>query len=93
MTALTVRGLSDETRRALKLRAHRNGRSMEAEVRRIIAAAVQPLDEPGNLGDVLHAISQRNGVTDEDHDALVQALGEVDGPIEEPVVFEERSGT
>ena len=74
MTALTVRGLSDETRR-------------------IIAAAVQPLDEQGNLGDVLHAISQRNGVTDEDHDALVQALGEVDGPIEEPVVFEERSGT
>ena len=89
MTALTVRGLSDETRRALKLRAHQNGRSVEAEVRRIIAAAVQPLDEPGNLGDILHTISQRNGVTDEDHDALVQALSEVDRPIAEPMVFAE----
>ena len=46
MTALTVRGLSDETRRALKLRAHQNGRSVEAEVRRIIAAAVQPPQQP-----------------------------------------------
>ena len=39
MTALTVRGLRDETRRALKLRAQQNGRSVEAEVRRIIAQA------------------------------------------------------
>lgn len=87
MTALTVRGLSDEIRHALKLRAQQNGRSVEAEVRRIIAQAVQPLEEPRNLGDMLHAISQRNGVTQEDHDALVQALSEVDGPIEEPEVF------
>ncbi len=39
MTALTVRGLRNETRRALKLRAQQNGRSVEAEVRRIIAQA------------------------------------------------------
>ena len=43
----------------------------------------------GNLGDLLHAISRRNGVTKEDHEALMQALGEVDKPIAEPVVFEE----
>ena len=46
MTALTVCGLSDETRRALKLRAHKNGRSAEAEVRRIIVQAVQPQQQP-----------------------------------------------
>lgn len=93
MSALTVRGLSDETHRALKLRAQQNGRSVAAEVRRIIAQAVQPLEEPRNLGNMLHAISQRNGVTQEDHDALVQALDEVDQPIAEPVMFEERIGT
>lgn len=84
MTTLTVRGLSDETRRALKLRAHKNGRSMEAEVRRIIAAAVQ---EDSNWHQDVLSIARRNGVTQEDHDALVQALSEVDKPIEEPVVF------
>ena len=74
MTTLTVRGLSDETHRALKLRAHRNGRSMEAEVRRIIAEAVQ---EDNNWHQEVLSIARRNGVTREDHDALVQALGEV----------------
>ena len=84
MTALTVRGLSDETLRALKLRAHQNGRSMEAEVRRIIVQAVQ---EDDNWHQEVLSIARRNGVTQEDHDALVQALSEVDKPIEEPVVF------
>ena len=56
MTALTVRGLSDETRRALKLRAHKNGRSMEAEVRRIIAAAVQPPQPQEGIGTQLAAL-------------------------------------
>ena len=55
MTALTVRGLSDETRRALKLRAHKNGRSVEAEVRRIIAAAVQPQEGIGTRLAALRA--------------------------------------
>ncbi|MBD9699425.1 plasmid stability protein [Flavimobilis sp. GY10621] len=40
MAAMTVRGLSDETHRALKLRAARHGRSAEAEVRAILDAAV-----------------------------------------------------
>ena len=46
MAALTVRGLSDETRHALRQRARRHGRSMEAEVRRILVDAVQPT-KPG----------------------------------------------
>lgn len=40
MAAMTVRGPSDETHRALKLRAARNGRSAEAEVCAILDAAV-----------------------------------------------------
>lgn len=40
MATLTVRGLSEQTRRALKERAARNDRSMEAEARAILDEAV-----------------------------------------------------
>jgi plasmid stability protein len=42
MPAITVRNLSPETHRALKLRARRNGRSAEAEVRAILDEAARP---------------------------------------------------
>ena len=40
MATLTIRNLPDETQRALKARAARNDRSMEAEVRDILQNAV-----------------------------------------------------
>ncbi|HLS64804.1 MAG TPA: hypothetical protein VK060_15585 [Ruania sp.] len=40
MATLTVRNLSEQTRRALKERAARNDRSMEAEARAILDEAV-----------------------------------------------------
>ncbi len=40
MPAVTVRQLSPETHRALKLRARKHGRSTEAEIRAILDAAV-----------------------------------------------------
>lgn len=42
MPAITIRNLSDETHRALKLRAAQHGRSAEAEMRAILEAAVRP---------------------------------------------------
>ena len=42
MAAVTVRNLPEETHRALKLRAARNGRSTEAEIRVILEEAVRP---------------------------------------------------
>lgn len=42
MATLTIRNLPDETRRALKLRAARNNRSMEAEARAILQGAAEP---------------------------------------------------
>jgi antitoxin FitA len=42
MAAITVRNLSAETHRALKVRAARNERSTEAEVRAILDASVRP---------------------------------------------------
>lgn len=48
MPTLTVRNLSDETRRALKERAARHDRSMEAEARAILENAVARPDHVTN---------------------------------------------
>jgi len=44
MAAITIRNLSVETHRALRMRAAENGRSTEAEVREILNQAVRPAD-------------------------------------------------
>ena len=40
MTALLVRGIDDKLKRALRLRAADNGRSMEEEMRQILRTAL-----------------------------------------------------
>jgi plasmid stability protein len=60
MAAVTVRNLSEKTHRALKLRAARNGRSTEAEIRRILEESVSPKAEAG-LGSQLAALGRRFG--------------------------------
>ena len=47
MATITVRALSEQTRSGLRLRAARSGRSMEAEVRAILDAAVADEGESG----------------------------------------------
>ena len=42
MSAITIRNLSAETHRALRVRAAEHGRSTEAEVRAILEEAVRP---------------------------------------------------
>ena len=42
MAAVTIRNLSDEAHRALKVRAAQHNRSTEAEMRAILEAAVRP---------------------------------------------------
>ncbi|MFK5634200.1 FitA-like ribbon-helix-helix domain-containing protein [Ornithinimicrobium sp. LYQ103] len=53
MATVTVRGLDDEVRRRLKVRAAANDRSMEAEVRAILTATVaeQPVHPAGATSD------------------------------------------
>jgi plasmid stability protein len=60
MAAVTVRNLSEKTHRALKLRAARNGRSTEAEIRNILEESVSPKAEMG-LGSQLAALGRRFG--------------------------------
>jgi plasmid stability protein len=71
MPAVTIRNLSDETHRALKVRAARNNRSAEAEMRAILEEAVLPPDRV-RLGTVLSEISRRMGLTNEDIEAIEQ---------------------
>lgn len=40
MAALSIRGIDDQVRERLRVRAARHGRSMEAEIRAILVAAV-----------------------------------------------------
>ena len=60
MGNLSVRRLDEETMRRLRLRAARNGRSMEEETRRIIKEAVST---PERIGDVaVHLFGPAHGV-------------------------------
>jgi len=65
MAAVTVRNLPEKTHRALKLRAARNGRSTEAEIRHILEDAVSAKSEIG-LGSQLAALGRRFGGIDLD---------------------------
>ncbi|MEW1976380.1 MULTISPECIES: FitA-like ribbon-helix-helix domain-containing protein [Actinomycetes] len=53
MSTITVRGLDDVVVRALKLRAAREGRSMEAEVRSILTAAAKGTENDRGFGSFL----------------------------------------
>lgn len=65
MAILTVRNVPDDVHRALCVRAAGHGRSTEAEVREILAAAVKP-EKRVRVGDALAAIGRNVGLTDED---------------------------
>ena len=63
MAAITIRQLSDETKQQLRIRAAHNGRSMEAEVREILEAAVRPKVDIRWVDILLEAADEVGGVT------------------------------
>ena len=63
MAAVTVRNIPEKTHRALKLRAARNGRSTEAEIRQILEETVSQGAEMG-LGSQLAALGRQYGGID-----------------------------
>jgi plasmid stability protein len=72
MAAVTIRNLSEEAHRALKVRAARHNRSTEAEIRAILEAAVRP-EGRLRLGTAISEISRNIGLTNADVEALEQA--------------------
>ncbi|MBB5213912.1 FitA-like ribbon-helix-helix domain-containing protein [Parapusillimonas granuli] len=65
MAILTVRNVPDDVHRALRVRAAEHGRSTEAEVREILAAAVKP-EKRVRMGEALAAIGRKIGLINED---------------------------
>ena len=71
MAILTVRNVSDEVHRALRVRAALRGRSTEAEVRAILEETVLPAGRLG-LGSLLTAVGRRAKLTDDEAAAFSQ---------------------
>jgi plasmid stability protein len=72
VAAVTIRNLSDEAHRALKVRAAQHKRSTEAEIRAILEAAVRP-EGRLRIGAALAQMSRQIGLTNADVEALEQA--------------------
>ena len=72
MAAVTIRNLSDEAHRALKLRAAQHNHSAEAEMRAILEAALRP-EGRLRLGTALSEMSRKIGLTNADIEVLEQA--------------------
>lgn len=72
MADVTIRNLSEEAYRALKIRAAQHNRSTEAEMRAILEAAVRPADRAW-LGTALSKISRKVGLANTDIEALERA--------------------
>jgi plasmid stability protein len=72
MPSVTVRNVSDEVHRAIRVRAARHGRSIEAEMRDILETAVRP---PGRvkLGSLLSDIGRKLKLT-EDEFAILEGV-------------------
>ena len=90
MAAVTIRNLSEEAHRALKLRAAQHNRSTEAEMRAILEAAVRP-EGRLLLGTALSAASREMGLSNADIEALEQSVDQVrDRRPAEPMGFKLR---
>jgi plasmid stability protein len=88
MAAVTIRNLSEEAHRALKVRAAQNNRSTEVEMRAILESAARP-EGRLLLGTALSEVSRKMGLTNADIEALEQALEQVrDSRPAEPIQFE-----
>lgn len=63
MAAVSIRDLDDAVRERLRVRAARHGRSMEAEIRVILTAAVADVDpRPGLFTTLLDRFAELGGV-------------------------------
>ena len=84
MAMLTVRNISDEVHRALRVRAAQHGQSMEAEVREILESVVSP-EGRVKLGSLLADIGRQAKLADEEFALLEQVRDKTPA---RPVSFE-----
>ncbi|MFG1304750.1 plasmid stabilization protein [Xanthobacter autotrophicus] len=85
MPAITIRNLSAETHRALKVRAARHGRSTEAEVRDILEQAAKP-EGRIRLGSLLAEIGREARLSEKER-AIFETAIKRDKTPSEPISF------
>ena len=61
MPSMTIRNVPDEVHRAIRVRAVKHGRSLEAELRDILESAVRP-DNRLRLGSMLAEAGRKVGL-------------------------------
>lgn len=86
MPAITIRNLSAETHRALKVRAARHGRSTEAEVRDILEQAAKP-EGRIRLGSLLAEIGREARLSDKERAIFETAITRDKTPAQ-PIKFD-----
>ena len=84
MPMLTVRNVTDEVHRALRVRAAQRGHSMEAEVREILESAVNPQGRV-KLGSLLADMGRRAKLSEEEFSVFEQVRSKAPA---RPVSFE-----
>jgi len=84
MAMLTVRNITDELHRALRVRAAQRGHSMEAEVRDILESAVSPQGRV-KLGSLLADMGRRAKLSNEEFAVFEQVRSKAPA---RPVSFE-----
>jgi plasmid stability protein len=84
MAMMTVRNISDEVHRALRMRAAQHGRSMEAEVREILESAVSPAGRV-KLGSLLADMGRQARLTEQEFAVFAQVRDKTPA---RPVSFE-----
>ena len=84
MAMLTVRNITDEIHRALRVRAAQRGHSMEAEVRDILESAVSPQGRV-KLGSLLADMGRRAKLSNEEFAVFEQVRSKAPA---HPVSFE-----
>jgi len=84
MAMLTVRNISDEVHRTLRLRAAQHGHSMEAEIRAILESVVSPQGRV-KLGSLLAEVGKQAKLTEEEFAVFEQVRDKAPA---RPVSFE-----
>lgn len=70
MPSVTIRNIPDEVHRGLRALAEKHGRSAEAEMRDILARAVQP-EGRVKLGSMLVSVGEEAALSNEEYHALI----------------------
>jgi plasmid stability protein len=70
VVSITIHNLPDDTHRALRLRAARKGRSLEAEILTILAEATKPEGGSKLSARLAFAIHDAGGLTDSEAESF-----------------------